>query len=119
MQANVVDFAKDRVVYNFTNCTADELDTKLHLFFTSQGYTYKGDKDGGKIFTKGNKVLRAILGAFWKYFKVFVSVKNEGSLFSVLVQKDASGLIGGAIGIHQVNKEFTRMTEEFKTYFNN
>jgi hypothetical protein len=117
MTSTVVDFAKDRVVYNFTNCTQEELDNKLNLFFVSEGYTYKGEKDGSKIFTKGNKVLRAILGAFWKYFKVTVTTKKENELFSVLVKKDASGLMGGAIGMHQVRKEFERMTEAFKNYF--
>jgi hypothetical protein len=119
MQATVVDFAKDRIVYNFTGCTKEELENKLNLFFVSQGYTYKGEKDGGKIYTKGNKVLRAILGAFWKYFKLFVSIKNEGDLYSVMVQKDASGFMGGAIGVMQVNKEFSRITEAFKPYFAN
>jgi hypothetical protein len=119
MQVTVTDFAKNQVVYSFSNCTADELDNRLHLFFTAQGYTYKGEKEGGKIFTKGNKVLRAILGAFWKYFKFLVTATKEGDNFSVVVKKDASGLMGGAIGIHQVNKEFARMSEEFKTYFQN
>jgi hypothetical protein len=117
MNCTVVDFAKDRTVYNITGTTKEELDNKLNLFFTSEGYTYKGEKDNGKIYTKGNKVLRAILGAFWKYFKVHVSVKNENNLFSVQVQKDASGLMGGAIGMAQVRKEFARMTEAFKVYF--
>jgi hypothetical protein len=117
MNCTVVDFAKDRTVYNITGTTKEELDNKLNLFFTSEGYTYKGEKDNGKIYTKGNKVLRIILGAFWKYFRVYVSVKNENNLFSVLVQKDASGLMGGAIGMAQVRKEFARMTEAFKAYF--
>ena len=117
MNFTIADFAKDRVIYNFSNCTKEELDNKLNLFFTSQGYKYKGEENNGKIYTKGNKALRAILGAFWKYFKFFVSVRSENSLFSVLVQKDASGFMGGAIGMHQVKKEFERMTAAFKTYF--
>ena len=117
MQFTVADFAKDRVVYNFTNCTKEELDNKLHLFLTAEGYKYKGEENTGKIYVKGNKALRAILGAFWKYFKVFLAVKNQDNLFSVLVQKDASGFMGGAIGVSQVNKEFTRLTEAFKVYF--
>ena len=119
MQFQVVDFAKDRVVYNFTDCTKEELDNRLNLFFSAEGYQYKGEKDSGKIYTKGNKALRIILGAFWKYFRLYVVVKGEGNVFSVMVQKDASGLMGGAVGISQVNKEFTRMTEAFKTYFKN
>ena len=117
MQATVVDFAKDRVVYNFTGCTKEEIDNKLNLFFTSEGYKYRGEKDNGKIYTKGNKTLRVILGAFWKYFRVYVAVKNEKDLYSVMVQKDASGLMGGAIGMNQVRKEFARLTESFKAYF--
>jgi hypothetical protein len=119
MTCTVVDFAKDRTVFNITGTTKEELDNKLNLFFTSEGYTFKGEKDNAKIYTKGNKVLRAILGAFWKYFKVSVAVKNENNLFSVLVQKDASGLMGGAIGMAQVKKEFARITEAFKVYFSN
>lgn len=117
MNCTVVDFAKDRTVFNITGTTREELDNKLNLFFSSEGYTFKGEKDNGKIYTKGNKVLRAILGAFWKYFKVFVLVKNEKDLFSVLIQKDASGFMGGAIGMAQVRKEFARITEAFKIYF--
>ena len=117
MNFTVADSAKDRVIFNFTDCTKEELDNKLHLFFTSEGYKYKGEQDNGKIYTKGNKALRAILGAFWKYFKMFVAVRNENALFSVLVQKDASGFMGGAIGMHQVKKEFERLITAFKTYF--
>jgi hypothetical protein len=62
-------------------------------------------------------VLRIILGAFWKYFRILVIVKNQNELYSVLVKKDASGLMGGAIGMHQVKKEFARLTEAFKIYF--
>ncbi|HLG40793.1 MAG TPA: hypothetical protein VI461_14035 [Chitinophagaceae bacterium] len=117
MNCTVVDFAKDRTVFNITGCTKEELDNKLNLFFSSEGYTYKGEKDSGKIYTKGNKVLRIILGAFWKYFRVHVAIKNENNLFSVQVQRDASGFTGGAIGVMQVRKEFERLIEAFKVYF--
>jgi hypothetical protein len=40
MQATLVDF-KDRVIYNITGCTAEELDNKLNLFFSSEGYKLK------------------------------------------------------------------------------
>ncbi len=117
MTCTVVDFSKDSTVFNITGVSAAELDNKLNLFFTSEGYKHKADKDGGKIYTKGNKVLRAILGAFWKYFRILVVVKNERELYSVLIKKDASGFMGGVIGMQQVKKEFTRMTESFKAYF--
>ena len=117
MKATLADFAKDQFVYNFTDCTREELDNKLHLFFSSEGYNYKGDKDGGKIYTKGNQALRVILGAFWKYFKIFLSVKGDNNMYSVLVQKDASGFMGGVFGVAQVQKEFAHITDAFKSYF--
>jgi hypothetical protein len=117
MNVTVADFAKDRTIFNVTGTNLPELDNKLNLFFTSEGYKYKGTKGNGKIYTKGNKVLRVILGAFWKYFKIYVEIKNQGDLFSVLLQRDASGFMGGAIGVMQVRKEFERLTEAFKVYF--
>jgi hypothetical protein len=119
MEATVVDFAKDRVVYNITGTTKEELENKLNLFFTSEGYTLKSQKEGTYTYTKGNRVLRLFLGAFVKYHKQSVTIKNEGSLFSVLLHKDSSGMSGGLIGMNQVKKEFARLSEAFKNYFKN
>ena len=44
MTCTVVDFAKDELYYNITGTTKEELDNKLNLFFTSEGYTIKGRK---------------------------------------------------------------------------
>ena len=117
MQATVVDFAKDRVIYNFTNCTKEELDNKMNLFFTSQGYTLKSAEGESSSYTKGNRVLRLLLGAFVKYHKQTVIIKNQGDLFSVLLQKDSTGMSGGLIGMNQVKKEFARLAEAFREYF--
>jgi hypothetical protein len=117
MNCTVVDFAKDRTVFNITGCTKEELDNKLNLFFTSEGYKILSDKGEEKKYKKGNKVLRYLLGAFVKYHQVSVTVKNEKDLYSVLLRKDSSGFSGGVIGMQQVKKEFARLTEAFKTYF--
>ena len=117
MNVTVADFAKDRTIFNVTGCTKEELENKLNLFFTSEGYKYKGEKDNGRIYTKGNKVLRILLGAFWKYFRVHIAIRSDNNLFSVQVQRDASGFAGGAIGVMQVRKEFERLIEAFKVYF--
>lgn len=117
MQATVVDFAKDRIVYNITGTTKEELENKLNLFFTSEGYTLKSQKEETYTYTKGNRVLRLLLGAFVKYHKQSVIIKNEGALFSVMLHKDSSGMSGGLIGMNQVKKEFARLSEAFKTYF--
>ena len=38
MNFQVVDSGNDRLVCNVTNCSKQELDNKVNLFFTSQGY---------------------------------------------------------------------------------
>lgn len=117
MQVSVVDFAKDRIVFNMTGCTREELDNKLNLFFTSEGYKLKSSNGETTTFTKGNRILRILFGAFVKYHKQSVIIKNEGELFSVMLHKDSSGMSGGLIGVNQVKKEFARLSEAFKTYF--
>ncbi|HMK27720.1 MAG TPA: hypothetical protein VK483_16935 [Chitinophagaceae bacterium] len=119
MQATVVDFAKDRVIYNITGCTMAELENKLNLFFTSEGYKLKSSHGEVFTYTKGNRVLRILFGAFVKYHKQSVTIKNEGELFSLMLHKDSTGMSGGLIGMNQVKKEFARLSEAFKTYFAN
>lgn len=117
MQVAVVDFAKDRVVYNITQCTREELTNKLNLFFTSEGYKQGATEGDTTYYTKGNRVLRLLFGAFVKYHKQSLNVKQEGDLFSVMLHKDSSGISGGLIGMNQVKKEFARLAEAFRAYF--
>ncbi len=119
MQATVVDFAKDRIIYNITGCTKEELDNKLNLFFTSEGYTLKSSEGETATYTKGNRVMRLLFGAFVKYHKQSVIIKNEGELYSVMLHKDSTGMSGGLIGMNQVKKEFARLADAFKAYFSN
>jgi hypothetical protein len=119
MQATVVDFAKDRVIYNITGCTKEELENRLNLFFSSEGYTLKSSTGDVYTYTKGNRVMRLLFGAFVKYHKQSATIKNEGSLFSLMLHKDSTGMSGGLIGMNQVKKEFARLSEAFKTYFAN
>ena len=116
MQATVVDFAKDRVVYNITGTSKEELENKLNLFFTSEGYKLKSAEGETHTYTKGNRVMRILFGAFVKYHKQSV-IKNEGELFSVMLHKDSTGMSGGLIGMNQVKKEFARLSDAFKLYF--
>ena len=119
MTCTVTDFAKDRTMFSISGTNKTELDNKLHLFFTSEGYSIKSEKEEGKkIYKKGNFVLRIIFGAFAKYHQVMVVTQTVGENFSVLVQRDASGISGGLVGMNQVRKEFARLTDSFKVYFN-
>ena len=117
MQVSLIDFAPDRSVYNVTGCTKEELDNRLNLFFTSEGYRLKSSEGETTTFEKGNRVLRILFGAFVKYHKQSVIVKHEGNLFSVMLHKDSTGMSGGLIGMNQVKKEFARLQEAFKAYF--
>jgi hypothetical protein len=117
MQATVVDFAKDRVIYNITGTNKEELENKLNLFFTSEGYKLKSAVGETHTYTKGNRVMRILFGAFVKYHKQSVIIKNEGELFSVMLHKDSTGMSGGLIGMNQVKKEFARLSDAFKLYF--
>ena len=119
MQATVVDFAKDRVIYNITGWTKAELENKLNLFFTSEGYTLKSNQGEVFTYTKGNRVMRILFGAFVKYHKQSVTIKNDGELFSLMLHKDSTGMSGGLIGMNQVKKEFARLSEALKAYFTN
>ncbi|OSZ76955.1 hypothetical protein CAP36_11010 [Chitinophagaceae bacterium IBVUCB2] len=117
MQATVVDFAKDRVVYNITGTSKEELENKLNLFFTSEGYKLKSSVGETHTYTKGNRVMRILFGAFVKFHKQSAIIKNEGDLYSVMLHKDSTGMSGGLIGMNQVKKEFARLSEAFKQYF--
>jgi hypothetical protein len=115
MTCTIVDFANDSIVYNITDCTKEELDNKLNLFFTSERFVRKSDTGTEKIFQRGNKIARILLGVFVKYFKVAVSVKSEGQLFSVRFKRDMNlALSGGLVGMAASRKEFARLTEAFK-----
>ncbi len=117
MQITVADFANDRVIYNFTGCTKEELENKMNLFFQSEGYWPKPSEGEIKIYERGSRALRIIFGAFSKYNKQSVTIKQEGDLISVMLHRDSTGMSGGLIGMNQVKKEFTRLAEAFKSYF--
>ena len=118
MQTTLVDFGNDSVVYNITGTTREELENKLNLFFASENLPLKSDKGDEKIYQKGNKTLRVLLGVFVKYFKLAVSIKQQDNVFSVRILRDMNLVLsGGLIGINKSRKEFARLSESFKAYF--
>lgn len=118
MQVQVTDFAKDRIIYQVSGATREELDNRLHLFFGSEGYRIKENTGDKLVFEKGNRIMRILFGAFVKYHKQSITVLPQGGGFQLLLHRDSSGLSGGLIGMHQVRKEFEAMTERFKSYMN-
>jgi hypothetical protein len=123
MICTVTDFGKNNTQFSITDCTREELENKLNLFFTSEGYKIKSEKEEGKkVYKKGNLVLRILFGAFVKYSQVMIVIEgnpSSKSAYSVLLKRDGSGISGGLIGMNQVRKEFSRLTDAFKLYFSN
>jgi hypothetical protein len=120
MQATVVDFGNDSVVFNITGATKAELENKLNLFFAAENLPLKTENGEERVYQRGNKTLRVLLGVFVKYFKVLVTVRQQNDLFSVRLVRDMNLILsGGAIGIVKSRKEFTRITEAFKVFMNN
>lgn len=118
MQATLVDFSNDTVVFNFTNTTLEELENKLNLFFASENLPLKSDKGDEKVYQKGNKVLRMIFGVFVKYFKLVVTIRQQDGLFSVKIFRDMNLMLsGGLIGINKSRAEFSRISDAFKSNF--
>ena len=118
MQLTVADFGNDSVVYNITGCTREALENRLALFFASENLVMKSDTPDEKIYGRGNKILRIVLGVFVKYFKLTVSIRQQNELFSVRLLRDMNFIMsGGLIGIKSSRKEFTRITDAFKIYF--
>lgn len=118
MQATLVDFGNDSVVYNFTGATREELENKLNLFFASENLPLKSDKGDEKVYQRGNKALRILFGVFVKYFKLAVSIKQQDQLFSVRILRDMNLVMsGGLVGINKSRKEFSRISEALKVYF--
>ncbi len=119
MQATLVDFSNDTVVFNITGTSKEELENKLNLFFVSESLPLKKDNGDEKIYQKGNKVMRVLFGVFVKYFRIVVTIKQQGDLFSVRILRDMSLVMsGGLIGINKSRKEFARISDAFKVYFN-
>lgn len=118
MQATLVDFGNDSVVYNFTGGTREELENKLNLFFASENLPLKSDNGDEKVYQRGNKTLRVLFGVFVKYFKIAVSIKQQDQLLSVRILRDMNLVMsGGLVGINKSRKEFARISDAFKAYF--
>jgi hypothetical protein len=118
MHTTLIESGNDVVVFNITGITDAELDNKLNLFFSAEKLPLRSDKPEEKVFQRGNKVMRILFGAFVKYFKIVVTIRKSGDLFSVRLLRDMNlAVSGGLIGINKSRKEFARLTEAFKEYF--
>jgi hypothetical protein len=116
MKLSVADFSKNSVDYIISDTTLSELENKLTLFFTAEGYKLKLHAGDAYTFEKGNRVLRILFGAFVTYHKQKLTVKESNGQFSVQLLKSSSGMSGGLIGMQKSKKEFSRIQEALKAY---
>ena len=106
-----VDLSKHEARWTLSGKTVEDVATKLNAEMLSQGYKLEvGTNDNG-VYGKGNKVMRVLFGAFVKRFAFRVHVTNEGNVAQLVFVKDGKGYAGGAIGVSQVKKEFTRLVD--------
>jgi hypothetical protein len=117
MHITITDSAPDRNIYSVSGCSKDELDNKMNLFFSSEGYRLRSTATEIRVYEKGNRALRLLFGAFAKYHKQSVTIKPDGNGFQILLHKDSTGVSGGLIGMNQVKKEFARVSTDFMNYF--
>jgi hypothetical protein len=117
MKSELIDNSGDKSQYKITNCTQQELSDTITKFFESHGYTLKSEEGNQFVFTKGNRVLRMLFGAFVKYHKVSAGFTTMGpDAFGVILQRDSTGMSGGVIGMNQVRKEFKKLSADFELF---
>jgi hypothetical protein len=87
--------------------TADNILTEL-------GYTVKESYNNGKSYSKGSRVLRMLLGAFYKYNQVSANIAVSDHAITLTVNNESSGISGGLIGMNQGKKEFNTIVTEFE-----
>jgi hypothetical protein len=108
-------FSDDRFVQQFKEITPEVLANEIDASLLSGGYTIKSGGPGDGIYKRGNKVVRLLLGAFYKYFEFYVRTETiEGGITQLTVKKTTSGWSGGLIGVSQVKKELRRLENLFK-----
>jgi hypothetical protein len=101
--------------FEVSGSSADALADKVAEIFTEEGYQLEeGNKMEGQ-YGKGNKLMRALIGAFANRF-VFafrIAYKNKKAVF-VFKMHGISKLSGGLIGARRYNKEYNRLVDIFE-----
>ncbi|MFT5778542.1 MAG: hypothetical protein ACI837_001498 [Crocinitomicaceae bacterium] len=105
----------DRFVQTFSGVTPEVLANEIDASLLADGYSAKSGAPGDGIYNRGNKVVRILLGAFYKYFEFYIRTETiEGGDTQLTVKKTTSGWSGGLIGVSQVKTELRRLEAKFK-----
>lgn len=90
-------FSKNEFIHTYSGVNEDGLRAKSEDLLLDLGYKVKEENLGLITYEKGNRVLRIVLGAFYKYFKFQVSVEEEQEFTKLIVRTETSGMSGGLI----------------------
>lgn len=104
--------ARDKSAFDalYTGATQEEIGQQIESLFAREGYSIKSGEIGNRTYVKGNRVLRLLLGAFYKYFEFHVGIRNADENNVVAsITKTTSGMSGGVIGMSQVKTELIRL----------
>ena len=100
----------NRFEYIYENASVEEIGLEIEKKLHNDRYIVKVGEIGDRTYSKGNRVLRLMLGAFYKYFEFNVDVKEKDDKTVVAaIRKTSSGVSGGLIGVNQVKKELQRL----------
>lgn len=98
----------------YTGIDLKSLANEVNSILTKQGYKINTGAIGNAEYEKGNRVLRILFGAFVKYFKFTVTLKQlDESNIELTFIKSSTGMSGGLIGMGQVSRELTRLFQVF------
>lgn len=97
--------------FTFENRNVESVQKSITNILGEMGYVVKSSDWQQTVYTKGNRILRLLLGAFVKYNKLNVSFSNNENKATAVVSGNSSGFSGGVIGMAQVNKEFKKVIE--------
>lgn len=95
-----------RFVLVYRISSVDSLQNMLESTLADEKYKSKGDG----VYERGNGVLRLLLGALHKHFKLRMTLTQLNDEFvEVSVEKATTGVAGGLVGVYQVKKELERL----------
>lgn len=97
--------------FTLENRSIESIQKSVTNILGEMGYVVRPGDEQQTVYTKGNRILRLLLGAFVKYNKLNITFSSNNNKIIVIINGGSSGYSGGVIGMAQVNKEFKKVIE--------
>jgi hypothetical protein len=88
----------------------EELASAVKIIMLNKGYQLVEGSINNGAYEKGNRVMRLLFGAMVKYYKFNIVVAEN----KVKLSSGSSGFSGGLIGVNQMQKETSQISELIK-----